>query len=257
MDENKSIQGFIDTGSEITGSTAGSVIGFFLGGLPGAAIGGATAPLITKTIRTLADEISHRLIGQREKVRIGATLTYALDKIRTNLTAGKVLRGDDFFGSDPASRSTAEEVFEATLLASQRECEEKKLRYYGNLLANIAFNKTFDRSQANYLIKIAQSLSWQQLCVLSVSVAKGKFGLKSSDYRGQTSFSQPLIFLLHEIQDLYNLGLINFGGDVLLGLTDVKPFAMTAQGAGSHLYNTMELSGVPDPELLPVVTLLQ
>ena len=259
-DQNNSgqnIEKLINSGAEITGGAVGSIIGFFMGGFVGAAIGGAGSPIVVNTFKKIANEIKERLIGPREEKRIGAAIYYAVEKIQTNLKAGKILRTDDFFNSSPDERSSADEILEATLLAAQREYQEKKLKYYGNLIGNIAFNNTFDRSQANHLIKTAQELSWQQLCLLALSVKKLSFALKVGSWRGQTSFTQSLIFLLHEIQDLYNRGLINFGGEVLLGLPDVEPSKMTAQGVGAHLYNTMELFQIPNEELLPIATLLK
>ena len=247
----------INAGAEITGGATGSVIGFLIGGPIGAAIGGAGGPIVAITMKKLANEVKERLIGPREEKRIGAAIYYAVEKIQINLKAGKMPRADDFFTESPDGRSCADEIFEATLLAAQRDHQEKKLKYYGNLIGNISFNNTFDRSQANHLIKIAQELSWQQLCILALSVKKSSFPLKVGDWRGNGTFTQPLLFLLSEIQDLYNKGLVNFGGDVLLGLTDVDPSKMTLQGVGSHLYNTMELSQISNAELLPIAAMLR
>jgi len=254
---DKNIEKLINSGAQITGGAAGATIGFFIGGPMGAAVGGAGGPIIVNAFKKIANEITERLIGPREEERIGAVIYYAGEKIQTNLKAGKTPRTDDFFNSIPGERSSADEIFEATLLAAQREYQEKKLKYYGNLMGNIPFNNTFDRSQANYLIKTAQELSWQQLCLLALSAKKSSFGLKVGSWRGQTKLAQPLIFLLHQIQELYNIGLINFGEEVLLGLPDVNPSKMTVQGVGAHLYNIMELSKISNEELLPIVAILK
>src|ERR1051326_659774 len=65
-------------------------------------------------------------------------------------------------------RSTAEEIAEAVLVAAERDHEERKLRYYGNLLANLAFSDGIDRAEANLLTRLAQGLSYAQLCLLSI-----------------------------------------------------------------------------------------
>jgi hypothetical protein len=46
------------------------------------------------------------------------------------------------------------------LLAAQREHEERKLRFMGNLIANLAFHPEIDRGYANYLIRLAEKLSF-------------------------------------------------------------------------------------------------
>lgn len=64
---------------------------------------------------------------------------------------------------------------------------------------------------------------------------------------------KDLYQVLYECMDLYHRGLINFGGEVLFGPTDVKPGSMTAQGLGADIYNLMKLSTIPLGDLMPVV----
>jgi hypothetical protein len=108
-------------------------------------------------------------------MRIGATLRYGIIKINENMAAGQQIRQDDFFQKQPDDRSTAEEVFEGILLTAQREYQEKKLKFYGNLLANIAFRVDIDRDLANALIRQVESMSYRQICILSLSIRKGEF----------------------------------------------------------------------------------
>ena len=56
------------------------------------------------------------------------------------------------------------------MFSAQREHEENKLKYYGNLVANIAFDKTISREQANQLVSLAQKLSYRQIKLLNLYV---------------------------------------------------------------------------------------
>lgn len=87
------------------------------------------------------------------------------------------IRQDDFFNKIN-ERSTADEILEGILLSAQREHQEKKVQFYGNLIANIAFDPSIDREQANFLIKLDESLSYRQICLLSLFVNKDKYKLK-------------------------------------------------------------------------------
>lgn len=153
----------ISAGADISGGLAEVAIGLFLAGSAGAITGGAGGPLITNTIKLLAKEIKQRYIDKREEARIGATIAYALVEIENNIRNGRQIRNDGFFASQEGNRSTADGVYEGVLLAAQREYEEKKLKYYGELLANIAFDESIDKGQANYLLRIAQNLSYRQM----------------------------------------------------------------------------------------------
>ena len=63
--------------------------------------------------------------------------------------------------------------------------------------------------------------------------------------------------ILYECLDLYHRGLINFGGEVAFGLTDVKPGRMTVQGLGADIFNLMKLGLIPAEELTPIAVQLR
>lgn len=64
MTQNKDqdiIEEFIATGSELTGSISGAVIGALFAGMPGAEIGGAAGPLLTNAFKKVGLEIKQRI----------------------------------------------------------------------------------------------------------------------------------------------------------------------------------------------------
>jgi hypothetical protein len=255
------IKTLVEAGSEIVGSSTGAVIGFLLAGLEGAAVGGACAPLLTKGLIEIGNDIEKRLLSEREKIRIGGVISYATLKIREKIAAGERLRTDGFLEQPSAgfpacaeipiiSRPPVNEVIEGLLLAVQREHEEMKLPFQGNLLANFFFNPSIDRSRANLLVKISKTISFRQMCILSIfsdpykSLIKGRY-FESSAF---PSADMSLNSLFQEIFDLGSQGLLYRARyepvtkvSHLNGIMDVE-----VVGAGFDLYNLMELGKIEE-----------
>ena len=166
--KDEMIEFLIESGSEITGATTGAVIGGVVAGPAGAMLGIAGGKAVEKVFSKLGSEIKNRVLSKRENNKIGATATYALEKIDENIKSGKKLRDDGFFENDDTNRSTADEIVEGIMFSAQREHEEKKLKYYGNLVANIAFDKTISREQANQLINISKRLTYRQIKLINL-----------------------------------------------------------------------------------------
>jgi hypothetical protein len=149
------------------------------GGAVGAATGepvnvvtGAATPLMVRGLAWWAEEFRQRGLGDREAVRVIDALTVAWAKIDERLAAGDAPRSDGFFNDGEANRSDAEELLEGVLLAAQREYEERKVRCYGNLYANIAFEPTIDRVTANSLLREVDDLSYTQIQLLALVANK-------------------------------------------------------------------------------------
>jgi hypothetical protein len=107
---------------------------------------------------------------------------------------------DDAFGE----RSADKEIFEGILIAAQREHQEKKLRFLGNLVANIAFHPEYDRAHTNRLIKVAEELTFQQLCILSLAGSEDHLRLApgEEEYQDHRPPRVEQIGLITEIHDL-------------------------------------------------------
>lgn len=208
-------------------------------------------------LRRIGEEAGKRLLGPREKVRVGGVLALAAAEINRRICKGEKIRSDGFFNEKPKGRPDAEEVVESILLRSQREPEEKKIPYMGHLLSNIAFDTEIGVHMAHQTIKAAEQLTYRQLCILKLAALKEKYGLRMSDYRQHGLFAKDLYQILYECMDLYHRGFINFGGGVAFGPTDVIPGKMNVQGLGADLFNLMSLTRIPMEELLPLVVQLK
>lgn len=263
-DEMEALEGWLEQGKKAVVGGVGALVGTALAGPIGATagglIGGMAPPVIESTLASLGKEFRHRVLGQREELRVAVTFSLAADKISLRIMAGDKPREDGFFKPILGGRSAAQEVMEGVLIACQRSFEERKIQYLANLVANIAFEANVTQYMANCLVSMAERLSYQQLCAISVFALNPESPdesiLRKGDYRGYGDFSYPLVNLLHEVLDLYNTGLINNGGSVIFGLTDINPSAVKIQGNGALLYGLMELSKIPKDDVNAVRNLL-
>ncbi|WP_148550673.1 hypothetical protein [Paraclostridium bifermentans] len=255
---------WIETSSDIAGASVGGLIGYVLTGPEGAAFAGAGGVVIAKTLEKIGTEMSSRLLGKREEIRVGALFTYSMAKIKENLDNGCLLRDDSFFDENISERSDAEEVYEGLILAVQKEHEEKKIEYMGKMIGNIAFRTDIDKSFANLLIKEVSNLSYRQICLIKIfydntvalNINESGIGLKQSNYREQEKISQNLIPILYEILELGNKELIINNIHHVNGLVDIVPCEFKAQGLGVLLYDLFELNNMPEEETKEVKELL-
>lgn len=251
------VRTLITGGAELAGGAIGGALGFLAGGPIGAAGLGAGGVAAGKALMHVGDEIAERMLGPREKVRVGGVLAMAANGIAERIGRGEQIRTDGFFDEGARGRSNAQEVAESILLKSQREPEERKLPYIAKLFTNVAFDQNVSAEMAHQLTKTAEQLTYRQLCILRLVDSKNRFGLRAGDYRGQGTFPKSLYQVLYECLDLYVRGLVNFSGDVAFGPTDVKPGAMTVQALGADLYRLMELDKISDSDLIPIATQLR
>lgn len=262
-DKEEGTRSLIIAGSEIAGGAAGAAIGFFWGGPEGAAVGAASAHLFKRAIISIGDDISERFLSEREKMRIGGTISYATKRFEERLAVGDKLREDGFLKQPSTShaacaeipiieRPAAQEVLEGVLLVAQREHEEKKIPFLGNLLANFAFDSTIDKAQANLLIKIGEDLSFRQMCLLNLFYEDNTpTGRPNTDDQNVMSLSQELLALFSQ-ELLFNTR----GGPTTKESTFLQPSAYILHGVGRMLHSLMELKGIDEADMGPIRCML-
>jgi len=256
-EENGWIRELIGGGIEIAGGAVGGALGFLAGGPAGAAALGAGGSAVAAVLKHVGTEMCERYLGPREKVRVGGVLALAAAEIDAGMKAGVALRTDGFFDCKLGERSGAEEVAEDVLLKSQREPEERKLPYMAHLLAAVSFDTNVSPEFAHQLTKIAEQLTYRQLCILSLAANKHRFVLHASNYLDASQFPIELRQVLYECFDLYNRGLLSFGGTVALSVPHVAPGSMEVQGLGADMFNLMKLAFISDAELVPLASVLK
>lgn len=248
-----SLEYLIDISSEMIGPAYSSVVGSTIGGTEGTLFAGAYGSVITNSLKMISNNFLNRYLPIRRQQRVGTALFFAVEKLNKKIEAGATIRDDDYFEKKENGRSSAEEIIEGILESSQKEHEEKKLKLFGNLIANLAIHKEIDKSQANFFIKLSESLTFRQLCILRFFGGFSKTKLRTNDYRSISRFKPEFLVLLQEIFDMYSKGLINGGGDAWLGITDVNPSNIQLQGAGVHLHNLMELHEIDIKDLMDFI----
>lgn len=256
-DADQPVRRLIRGSAELGGAAVSGALGFFAGGPAGAATLGAAGFAASKVFTELGDEVSDRLLGPREKQRIGGVIAIAAVRIRERLERGDCLRDDGFFDKGASPRSSADEVAENLVLTVQRDPEEKKLQYMGQLYCNVAFNPEIGSQMAHQMIKAAERMTYRQFCLLKI------FGddtirntLRATDFRNQGNFPIELRQVLYECFDLAK-GYYIVDESYILGVTDLCPRNTRTQGLGADLFNDLELHTIPKDDLEPIVTQLK
>ena len=228
-----------------------------MGGPVGAGAGAAAGAFLTDRLYAIGIEVLRRHLSPREERRVGAVVLVAAAAIQEKINSGRRPRDDGFFDPQPPdNRSSAEEIAEGALIAAQREHEEKKILHLGYLLANIAFSPHVTRERANHMVRIAQSLSYRQLCILRVAALSKNLALKKGPY-GPGLMSYEQISLLTEIYDMYRSSLIIFGEHALLNLADIDPSQMRLFGIGIQLDEMLELRRLDNADIVQTGKMLQ
>ena len=250
------VRRLLDAGASIAGGAFGGAIGFLVGGPAGAIAAGAAGSAAGEALRHIGDEVSRRALAPREAMRVGGVLGLAASTIQKRLDDGEQIRDDGFFDENETERSDAEEFAESVLTKSQREPEEKKLRYMANLLSNVSFDKSVSIAFAQQLTKIAEQLTYRQLCLLKLAAHAQANPVRSTNYTSETSFPLELRQLLYELMDLFHRGLIHNGPAHPLSIKDLVPKQLGVHGVGADLFNLMNLHEIPDEDLMPAFSQL-
>jgi hypothetical protein len=254
-DPHSKLRKTLHAGSAVTGAAVGASLGAVAAGPLGGALGAMAGVVLEK----VGSEAIDRLLGPRERSRIGIALAVASTRISDRMSRGEALRSDGFFDENSSGRSDAEEIAESALLKCQREPEEKKITYISNLLANICFDPTANAGFAHQLLKLADILSYRQYCILKLCVTKSSYSLRPNDYResGRNVHEERALYdVLNECLDLERKQLIRFGIGIGVTLHDVSPGEMELQGLGTDLYHLMNLEAIPPDDITSIAEVL-
>lgn len=212
----RTVLSLLQKSSAIAGAAGTAAVGALAGDPFSAAAIGAGSTVISQVLQAVGGDLAQRLLGEREEVRVGAAMAFALERIQVNVQQSMPLRRDGFFETQPGERTAAEEILEGVLLAAQREHEERKVRFEGYLFANIAFRSDIDRGQANSLINMARVLTFRQLCLLHLfqnDPTPFVHGRSRFDPMGIPDQAGTVTSIIHDIFDLDLRGLIG-GHDI-------------------------------------------
>ena len=262
-DDKDGILQLINNSSEIAGSTiAGLAAGVLSGDLITSAVLGAGGKAFEIGLRMIGNEILERMTGPREKIRAGAAIAFAVVGISKRLERGENHREDGFFDKSDTGRSSSDEMLENIILKTQREPEEKKIPYISSIYENTAFEAEISADLSHKIIKSAEQLTYQHLCILSMVGSQ-----KDQDeiFRDSQPILNPSLeqsILLHDCFELSTMGYIQ-GGLVLTfsgqppRYEDLRPQSMRLEKIGTAVHKLMNLQDIPENAIAPIAKLLR
>src|SRR5688572_16986349 len=118
------------------------------------------------SLRTVATEAA-AIPVDRERVRAGAALAFAVEYAATVHRAGRAVRTDGFFDERLGRRPAAEELAEAVVAAARRSTDERRVRHLGYLLAEAGVSPDLDADLTGSALQLVESLTWRQLALLA------------------------------------------------------------------------------------------
>lgn len=264
VEKESKLTNFLEAGSEIAGSVVGTAVGLVTAGPAGAIAGAALGPVATRVISRTCIELHDRILGYRERVRAGAAAVFAIAGIKERLKNGQRLREDGFFDAE-VSRSSADEVLEGVMLKSRNDHQEKKVRFYANILINAAFDPMASPGAINHVLSLSDRLTYRQLCLLNLFSDQQLIPLRDNDYRnlGPLDIQEETRAIIPEAYAMYQDNLIFYQRDkgqlARVGFTidSLHPSRMRRTGLGQRVYRHMGLENLPHEDLVEVSALLQ
>jgi len=242
MKKGEIIKEIVESSGDITGSISGAVIGSLVAGPAGLILGGAGGVVITKLFKKIGNEIQERVLSTREQIRIGAAYTFAISKISENLNQGKLIRNDGFF-EHVNGRSFSEEILEGIVQTAQKEHEERKVKFLGNLYGNICTDNSISNDQANQLIKITNALTYRQFCLLYLYNTRKERNTLPTTYPDPAEKRIIPFDIIAEVKDLTQKGLLHtVTSFASLDGFNCRSFSVTS--GGKFYYKTLELQEI-------------
>ena len=249
MNGIENFQNIINLGRELI---AGAFPGVLIGS-PEAALYGASGAVASIGLKALGEKFSRRHLGPREEAKVGALLVLASEEISKRMERGDSLREDGFFNEKATGGKDSEEVIESVLLKCQREPEAKKIKYMAKLLSNICFDSEISADTAHRIMKVAEQLTYRQLCILKICAIKDSLDLRKENYRSR-GYSNNLYAILYDYHDLYLNGYIGFPDEkVEFGPMDLVPGRMDIQDQAEDIFELMGLGDIPQEDLHQIV----
>lgn len=241
----------LENSQEITGEVISSSVNSALGDSTG--ISGIVSKSVWgKSIQTLANKLDPCQLTEWEKQRVTNCMISAIDKVKERMNNGDKLREDDFFKENPDGKTDAEEVFESIVIASQRESQEMKQIFYGNMLANIGFISYLNADEFNFLLKVFEKLTYRQ-CLL-LAIFKSNTLAKINRINSFLKNSNPIVgvvdskdvILYKEIMDLYQKSLLFNDSNIIMNIKDVIPSNLFTYGMGMNILELAEIDKITE-----------
>ncbi|MES2592881.1 MAG: hypothetical protein V4608_13440 [Bacteroidota bacterium] len=180
MSENKkdSLLHWLNIGANFSGAVISGAVGVTNPTIEGIIVGGGLGSVVTDTLQSIGQDMRNRYLSKKEEARIGTSFFYLLEKFNENVDKGLKVRNDNFFDKQHGDYSRNDEIVEGLLLIAQKSYEERKVRFISYFYANILFSQNLDTYHANHYLRLAETMSYRQFCLLAIYYEKEKYGLK-------------------------------------------------------------------------------
>jgi len=258
---NTTVNEGLSTTIEATGVMVSSTVGTCIAGPIGTLAGSVTGMVVEKIIRSIKGDFKNRFLSEWELNRINITEAAAKKRIKINIENGLQFRNDDFFTQDSISdRAPICEISEGTFIAAKNEHEEKKLNYLGNLIGNIPFHQEINRDRANYLVRIAERLSYHQLCILAFFDRKSDYFFKPDEIAQDATHPNIKNMIFREIEELKILSLLSSKNNYLWGggpAGNITPPNVELSETGKIFHTMMNLDQIDKSEIDRVADILK
>ncbi len=227
------------------------------GALTSGFVHGPLGPALGISVATVCAEVLDRLLSERQEARAILVLEAAATRMKQLEAEGQQLRDDDFF-REVTDRHDFEEVAEQVLMSAMNDSQEKKAPLYGALLAHIAFQPQIDRDSAHHLVKLAQELSYRQLCLFALIGRKDRFTLPNERRGGPLKPETWSAFDEFDRIGYAQLELVLAPPDApgLLPTNLNAPASSMLSTKGRLLHDLMDLETIPDEELRSLAEVL-
>ncbi len=257
------------------------VVVSFLGGATGGLIGGAVAgpqgviagAFVGTVVEYALDDFGQRMLSRREAGRIASVAEMAARAIAQKLQAGEKLRDDGFFDARSGADSSASELVEGIFLKAKNEHEKLKLPYVAKFMANACFASAHSPANLTYLLSLAESLTYRQMCELKFAalykayIVGESFDISLNDgaasYMEVTMIANEIFSLLGmKVLDIFDLEILNtpltereFDKNGIMKQVypespeAINPSSLKLSMTGTALVNMLELYDLPQEDV--------
>lgn len=272
--EHREVSEIVEIVSEVGGKMAETALTLVTDPFVGSASGVVVARVLTR----VAHEIEQRILVPRQRRRIDQAAEALVEAAKKEQAAGREARSDGFFDRpSPDDASPAEEILEGVFRTAADEWEERKVPYIGRIFGMLSFDPSVTPSDASYLLKLSDRLTYQQVVLLAFWEAAQDSSrpyereVMSASIRLGEGRSHPTAMILTEMNDLASVGLLGLAStqDLLPPEIPGLPAFGTSPGSpgvrlnnvrltdmGETLYRLMGLDKVPDQDLEQVAKAL-
>lgn len=192
---------------------------------------GSISPVVQRTFSKVMTVFLKKDFARIECARLGICYQSLVECIRNNEATG--CRLNNSFFSETQVYGIIDEITEAVLRAAINDSQNIKSHYYGRLLGNVLFQTKYDESSVYALLRIAQQLSFDELCLLAVLN-----DLPAKNYEGLVRVDDKRAELVVNMLNLKTAALIKRVPSFTLGATLDN---LQISSLGMDLYRLMDL----------------